>query len=265
MGHQVPTATHSLRDVATRNLFDLLRTTADPTARRRISERIAEANLPLCDALAGRYRGRGVDHDDLVQVARMALWLAVERYQDDQGASFASFAIPTITGELKRYFRDHGWTIRPPRRLQELRAKAVSARSDWEQRLGRELSVGELAEHLGVQADQLRDALGSSNSYRPHSLDVPHREGSGESVGARLPADADLASTSVDRLTLRRALNLLTRRDRALLEWRYVEECTQREIAGRLGISQMQVSRLLKGILAGLRDELEPEPAPMVG
>lgn len=266
MAHHLSTApTQSTREAATRGLFELLRADRDPTSRQRIAEQIAEANLPLCDALAARYRGRGVDHDDLVQVARLALWLAIERYQDDQGASFASFAIPTITGELKRYFRDHGWMIRPPRRLQELRAKAISARSDWEQRLGREVGAGELAEQLGVPSSQLRDALSSSDSYQPDSLDVPLGEGSGESVGARLSSDHDPASASIDRITLRRALRLLTRRDRALLEWRFVEECTQREIARRLGISQMQVSRLLKGVLTSLREELEPELTTMVG
>ncbi len=266
MAHQQPTPTTPLaRDEATRDLLALLRTTPDAETRRRLAARIAETNLSLCDALARRYRGRGVEHDDLVQVARMALWLAIERYQDGQCAPFASFAIPTITGELKRYFRDHGWMIRPPRRLQELRAQALSTRGDREQQLGRELTVSELAAQLGVRTDHLREALSTSDSYRPKSLDTPHGDDSIESAGARLASEEDLATTSIDRITLRRALRLLPQRDRTLLTWRFVEECTQREIAGRLGISQMQVSRLLKGILAGLRDELGPEPAPMVG
>lgn len=137
-------------DHSTQDLFALLHAGEDSVARRRIAERIVEAHLSLCDTLAGRYRGRGVDHDDLVQVARMALWLAIERYRADQGATFTSYAIPTITGELKRYFRDHCWMIRPPRHLQELRASAVAQRSELEQCLGRELGVDELAHQMDV-------------------------------------------------------------------------------------------------------------------
>ncbi len=253
----------SVREVATRDLFASIRD-ADPLSWHQIAERIAELNLPLCDALAGRYRGRGVDHDDLVQVARMALWLAIERFQPGQGASFTSYAIPTITGELKRYFRDHCWVIRPPRQLQELRAKAVAARGELEQRLGRELSVAELAVQLEVHPRQLGAALDTSDSYQPDSLDAPHRGDSRRSRGSHLAAEDDVAG-SIDRIALRRALGRLSRRDRALLVWRFVEECTQREIARRLGVSQMQVSRLLKGVLSSLRGELEPEPTPLAG
>lgn len=253
----------SVREVATRELFALI-VDADPQSRYRIAERIAELNLPLCDALAGRYRGRGVDHDDLVQVARMALWLAIERFQPGQGASFTSYAIPTITGELKRYFRDHCWMIRPPRQLQELRAKAVAARSELEQRLGRELNVAELAVQLEVHPRQLGAALDTSDSYQPDSLDAPHRGHSRGSRGSQLATEEDVAG-SIDRIALRRALDRLPSRDRALLVWRFVEECTQSEIARRLGVSQMQVSRLLKGLLSSLRRELEPEPTPLAG
>lgn len=254
----------SVREVATRDLFSSLGDNADPRSWHRIAEQIAELNLPLCDALAGRYRGRGVDHDDLVQVARMAMWLAIERFQPAQGASFTSFAIPTITGELKRYFRDHGWMIRPPRQLQELRAKAVAARGDLEQRLGRELSVADLADQLAVHPHQLGAALGTSDSYQPDSLDVPRRDDSGRSLGSQLATDEDVAGC-IDRIALRRALSRLSRRDHAVLVWRFVEECTQREIARRLGVSQMQVSRLLAGLLSRLREELTPAPTPLAG
>ncbi len=215
----------SVREVATGDLFRLIRNTDDPHARQGITDRIAELNLPLCDALAGRYRGRGVDHDDLVQVARMALWLAIDRFQPEQGATFISYAIPTITGELKRYFRDH----------------------------------------LEVNARQLGAALDTSDSYQPDSLDVPYGDGAGGSLGAQVSTDDDVAATCIDRIALRRALNRLSQRDRALLLWRFVEECTQREIAQRLGVSQMQVSRLLKGLLISLRADLESEHTPLAG
>lgn len=266
MAHStVVPSVQSVREVATGDLFRLIRNTDDPHARQGITDRIAELNLPLCDALAGRYRGRGVDYDDLVQVARMALWLAIDRFQPEQGATFTSYAIPTITGELKRYFRDHCWMIRPPRQLQELRAKAVAARSELEQRLGRELSVGELAGQLEVNARQLGAALDTSDSYQPDSLDVPYGDGAGGSLGAQVSTDDDVAATCIDRIALRRALNRLSQRDRALLLWRFVEECTQREIAQRLGVSQMQVSRLLKGLLVSLRADLESELTPLAG
>lgn len=252
-------------DHSTQDLFALLHAGEDSVARRRIAERIVEAHLSLCDTLAGRYRGRGVDHDDLVQVARMALWLAIERYRADQGATFTSYAIPTITGELKRYFRDHCWMIRPPRHLQELRASAVAQRSELEQCLGRELGVDELAHQMDVCARELRAALDTSDSYQPASLDIAYGDGSRESVGSQVPSEEDLGTTVIERLALRRAVGRLSGRDRALLAWRFVEECTQREIARRLGVSQMQVSRLIRRIIETLRSELEPEATQLAG
>ena len=261
MAHHTTAPTlQSTREATTRELFAELEATQDASSRHRLAERIVEVNLPLCDALANRYRGRGVDHDDLIQVARMALWLAIGRYRSDHGSSFGSFAIPTITGELKRHFRDHGWVIRPPRQLQELRAKAVAVRSDLEQCLGRTLHDVELAVRMDVDLGQLRASLAASDSYLPDSLDLPCGEDSGESRGSQLPTDDDLAATCTDRIALRRALNRLSQRDRSLLVWRFVDECTQREIAGRLGVSQMQVSRLIRAVLAELREEFEPTP-----
>lgn len=138
----------------------------DSVARRRIAERIVEAHLSLCDTLAGRYRGRGVDHDDLVQVARMALWLAIERYRADQG-DLHLLRHPDHHRGTEALFPRPLLVIRPPRHLQELRASAVAQRSELEQCLGRELGVDELAHQMDVCARELRAALDTSDSYQP--------------------------------------------------------------------------------------------------
>lgn len=258
------TAARSIRrETATRQLFGALRRTRTPEDRKRLIERIVTVNLPLCDGLAGRYAGRGVETDDLVQVARTALLMAIERFEPRPGVSFASFAVPTITGELKRYFRDHCWMVRPPRRVQELRARVAAVREEVEQHLGRCPSTAELAEELEVAPGELEESIASSNSYRPLSLDAPLHAGSSDDLACLLGEPGDLAGELTERIALRRVLAGLPARDRQIIVLRFAEECTQQEIGRRMGMSQMQVSRTIARILQ--RARLALEPAAMAG
>ena len=247
------------REQRTAELFaELQRSHDDPDRTGQLTEELVRVNLPLCDALAGRYTGRGVEHDDLLQVARTALVMAIQRFEPAPGAPFASYAVPTITGELKRYFRDHGWTIRPPRQIQELRARAIHDRQALEQELGHGAGADDLSRHLGVTTRLLQECLASGGGYHPLSLEAPTQQGATTTLTHILSSEGDEFDELIEHLDLRRALRALPRRDRLVLKWRYSDECSQREIARRLGVSQMQVSRILRRLLSQLRDQVLP-------
>jgi RNA polymerase sigma-B factor len=227
---------------------------SSPTEREAITAELVELNLGLCDALANRYANRGADRDDLVQVARLALLMAVRRYRPAEGRSFVAFAVPTITGELKR----------PPRRIQELRARATRQRQELEQRLGRRPTSGEVVADLGVDPALLRESDAAEGTYRALSLDAPFEPSGDTNLASTLAGtDPDLDAL-LDRITLQRMLAGFTRRDRQVLRWRFEEGCTQAEIGSRLGVSQMQVSRILRRILLQARAALT-QPAPLAG
>jgi len=249
-------STVTRRKAQTRELFITLSQATSPEERKRITTELVELNLPLCDALATRYLGRGVEFDDLVQVARTALWIAIQRFRPDEGRSLASYAVPTITGELKRHFRDHCWVVRPPRPIQELGSRTTRATDDLEQASGRHVSVQEIGDALGFDAKQVTECLIARAGYRPLSLDATTDDSA--SLGSLLSNGEDIASDLTDRIALRRALAQLSPRDRQVLAWRFDEDCTQSEIAERLGLSQMQVSRILRRILDSTRELLEP-------
>jgi RNA polymerase sigma-B factor len=253
------TAVPTTREQRTEELLVRLGLCADETSRAATVAEVVELNLGLCDALANRYAGRGADRDDLVQVARMALVLAVRRYRPEEGRGFVAFAAPTISGELKRYFRDHCWMVRPPRRIQELRARASRQGQALEQRLGRRATTAELGRELGEDEHLVREATVADGSYRPWSLDAPLDSEAGVTIGSGL-AEPDASEGLVDRLALRRALAGLTRREQQVLTWRFAEGCTQAEIGRRLGVSQMQVSRILRRSLDRARGTLSDEP-----
>lgn len=213
-------------------------------------------NLFLADGIAARYVGRGVDWDDLVQVARLGLLKAVMGYRAGKGAGFAAYATPTIAGEIKRYFRDYCWMIRPPRRLQELHSELRLVEPDLLQRLHRTPSAVELALELGVKAEELSDALVAAAGYTPLSLDMPTHVDPSRSLGDGLHAEGD-PYTLVERAEyLRPALASLSVRERQIIRMRFVDCLTQGQIGRELGVSQMQVSRLLTAILGRLRDDL---------
>lgn len=246
------------REATTRQLFCKLGTVAVPDGRSRILAEIATVNLPLADSLAARYVGRGVERDDLVQVARTALLLAIRRFRPAQGIPFGVFAVPTISGELKRYFRDHCWMVRPPRQIQELRAQVVNERDEAEQHSGGEVSVRELGARLNLDERRVAECLAVSASFRPLSLDAGPADRGGVGGAGQLAAEGDLAEQYVQRHDLRVALAQLSPRERQVLVWRFQDECSQREIGERLGVSQMQVSRILRGVLQRVRVMLGP-------
>ncbi len=232
----------------------LHRCTAQPE-REAVTAELVELNLALCDALANRYAHRGVERDDLVQVARMALVLAIQRFRPGAGRHFVAFAAPTITGEIKRHFRDQCWMIRPPRRIQELRAGVSRRRQELEQQLGRWATADELGTDLGVDEALVREATVADGSFRPWSLDAPIDAAGDTTLGSTLADDAD-PEFVVDRIALQRALGGLSPRERLILRWRFADGCTQAEIGHRLGVSQMQVSRILRRSLDRTRDAL---------
>jgi RNA polymerase sigma-B factor len=228
--------------------------------RRRLQQEAVLLNLHLADRIAARYVGRGIDRDDLIQVARMGLVKAVRGYRVGKGAGFTAYATPTIAGEIKRYFRDHGWMVRPPRRLQELHGELSSVEPDLQQRLHRAPSADDLAGALGVKVRELSDALVARSGYTALSLDAPAR--SGLSLGDGLPDDDDPFEAVERAEWLRPALSGLTDRERRVIRLRFFDGLTQEQIGHHLGVSQMQVSRLLAGILGRLRDKLGlPETA----
>jgi len=251
-------STVSEREQRTRQLFNKLQLATRPQRRRAIIDELVAVNLPLCDALAGRYAGRGAEHDDLVQVARTALVLAIDRFDPTDGGAFASFAVPTITGELKRHFRDHCWVVRPPRQIQELRSRVAMARADLEQKSGREVTVAEIGAHLDMDDRKVGECVGITTSFRPLSLEAPAHHDSPGTLADTLAGDDEVTNELIERIDLRRAISALSPRDRLVLKWRFEEECTQSEIARRLGVSQMQVSRIIRRLLDRTRELMQP-------
>jgi RNA polymerase sigma-B factor len=234
-------------------LLDDLQTCADPHEREAIEEQVVLLTLGLADSSACRYRGRGIDHEDLVQVARVALVKAVRGYRPGRGHGFAAYAMPTILGELKRHFRDCGWAIRPPRRLQEIRGQVRSQTEVLVQELHREPTVPELAKALGVNAADVDAAQDATWGYHTTSLD----SGPGEAAPLHVADPCDDYAKLLEHDALRRAVAQLSPRERHILKLRFVDELTQLEIGERIGVSQMQVSRLLSSVLNRLRSVLE--------
>ena len=244
------------RETLTATIFVRL-TDCSASERQRLQHQVMLLNLGLADGIAARYTGRGVERDDLIQVARLGLLKSVVGYRADKGTVFAAYASPTIAGEIKRYFRDYVWMVRPPRRLQELHSELRLVEPELRQRLQAAPSAADLASALGVEPKELSEALFAAGGYCTVSLDLPAYAGSGQSLGDALFDDND-DYTMVERTQwLRPALARLTRRQRQIVELRFVEDLSQGQIGRRLGFSQMHVSRLLAGILAQLRDDLK--------
>ena len=233
---------------------------ADSTDFQRHRDKIVERCLPLADHIARRFEGRGEPRDDLVQVARVGLVNAVVRYDVTTGSDFVSFAVPTIMGEVRRHFRDNSWSVKVPRRLKELHLRLGSATAELSQRLGRAPTATELAEELGMDREEVVEGLVAGSSYNTLSIDTGG--GSSEDDEARAIADTlgdvDAGLDRIeDRESLRPLLEALPERERMVLVLRFFESMTQTQIAERVGISQMHVSRLLAKSLARLRDQLE--------
>ena len=228
----------------------------DPDECRRLLQEVLLLNLRLADGIAARYAGRGIERDDLVQVARLGLFKAIVGYRPGEGPGFTAYARPTIAGEVKRHFRDHGWIVRPPRRLQEMNAQLRLVEPDLEQQLHRAPSAGEVAHALGVDQGELSEVLTAGGAYTALSLDAPTHPGSGQSLGDQRPDDRDHLQEWEQAEWLRPALARLSGRERQIIQLRFADGHSQEQIGRRLGVSQMQVSRLLKSILTRLREDL---------
>ncbi|MET0999305.1 MAG: sigma-70 family RNA polymerase sigma factor [Marmoricola sp.] len=242
------------RSARTRELFFLASATDSPAERRRLMDDVIEMHLDLAHAEAARYRSRGIPLDDLRQVAALALTKATRGYDVTTGHDFLSYAVPTIRGELRKHFRDHGWMIRPPRRIQELQARINSAEAELSYQLGRSPQPVEIADFLGECTESVIEALASDGCFVPASLDHPAGGDGSTTLGELLPFDDTERRAAEARLMLRPVLRDLGERDRLILNMRFYEGLTQREIAARIGVTQMQVSRLLTRILGQLRN-----------
>ena len=238
-----------------RELIDQLHALApDDPQRARVRDELVTMHLPLVRHLAARYRGRGESVDDLVQVGSVGLISAVDRYDPARGVELASFATPTILGEIKRHFRDHAWAIRVPRGLQELSARVTRTVDDLTRDLGRSPTVREVAQELGIEEEEVLSALEARHALSADSLTTADGDG-GE--GDRLGGALDPAFEEIEeREALRPLLEGLPARERRILTLRFAEEMSQAQIAQELGISQMQVSRLLARTLEDLRSGL---------
>ena len=239
----------------TRELFARYKDKGDMAAR----DQLIVNHLNLVRFLAAKFANRGEPLDDLVQVGTIGLIKAIDRFEPERGLEFTTYATPTILGEIKRHFRDKGWSVRVPRRLQELSAKVNQANEALIQRNQRTPSVEEIANYLDVSVDEVLEAMESSEAYASVPLDSP---GSGDddapSIIDRFGAvDTDLASLD-DKMVLSGALAKLEPNERALVEMRFVEGLTQSQIAERMGMSQVQVSRLLHKTLERMRKDIDP-------
>ena len=230
-----------------------MRQCADPVRRAQLEEAAVLASLRLAESVARRYLGRGLELEDLLQVARLALVKAVRRYQPGAGTSFAAYAVPTIAGEVKRHFRDCGWAVRPPRRLQEFKSRLATQEERLLQELHREPTLTDLADALRVSRAAVTEAQLSAAAYNACSLDSPTTGQDRPEIAGSAP---DEFAALEMREALRAALATLSPRDRQLIRLRFVEELTQAEVGRVLGVSQMQVSRLLAGVLRQLRYQL---------
>lgn len=216
-------------------------------------------NMPMARGIARRYRGQGLALDDLYQVAYLGLVESTDRFDPDRGHGFTDFAVPTIRGELRKHFRDAGWTVRPPRRLQELQAAIRQGAEDLNQRLGRPPRPKELADHLGEAIGDVVEALAIDGCFQPSSLDAPTGPGHDAPPLADSLSAEDAYAAAEARLMLEPALRQLKPRDRRILELRYFRGLTQQEIGDDIGVTQMQVSRLIARILRDLRDAIGPD------
>jgi RNA polymerase sigma-B factor len=239
----------------TRLLFERWQRDRDARAREELVTRF----LPLARKLARRYSGAREPFDDLLQVASLGLVKAIDRYDPDRGTAFSSFAVPTILGELKRYFRDLGWAVHVPRGAQELAVKVEEVNHRLAARDGRAPSVQTLAQYLELPLEDVLDALETARAHHAASLDAPHDDAEGEAgslVDTFGRPDRRLVGAD-DRLTVSAAARLLSQREREVLCLRFVEDLTQSEIAAQVGVSQMQISRILRRSVARLRELAE--------
>lgn len=241
----------------TKKLFIAYKEHGDERAR----DQLVMNHLNLARFLASKFKNRGESLDDLVQVATLGLIKAIDRFDISRGLEFTTFATPTILGEIKRHFRDRGWSVRVPRRLQELSAKVNTTTDKLTEKLQRSPSVEEIARELGVSVDEVLEAMESAHAYSAVSLDMP-QDSDDDSAQAPsvldkyISVDEDLEGTD-DRIVLEEAIAEFSEREQTIIKMRFLEGYTQVEIAKKLDISQVQVSRILRKTLMKIQEKLE--------
>jgi RNA polymerase sigma-B factor len=227
------------------------------TGSRVLRNELVDEHAGFADYLARRFANRGEPLDDLRQVALLGLVKAVERFDPDRGVKFTSFAAPTITGEIKRHFRDRTWSIRVPRSLQERTLQIERCRGELGHEIGRSPTVPEIAERAGISEEQVIEGMEAAGAYRSGSLDAGAPGADDRSLGERIPSADDDVAEADDRALVRDLLERLPVRERRIVYLRYFEGMTQGEIADRIGISQMHVSRLLTKSLEQLGSSVD--------
>ncbi|MDN4160414.1 sigma-70 family RNA polymerase sigma factor [Nocardioides abyssi] len=267
--HDHPTLTEDHRTVSreerSRRTAELLGRAQEATGsgREELLGEVVLLNQRVADAVANRYRRRGIPLEDLQQVAYEGLVKAVRRFDPTVREDLLTYAVPTIRGEIQRHFRDQGWMVRPPRRVQELQRDLSMATDRLEQELGREPTAEEVEDALGITPEEHREALQGLGCFQPTSLDQPVGGDTGTSLGEVLPQEPDEGAAEA-RAVLAPVMRGLSERDKRVLYLRFYEDQTQREIGDELGVSQVQVSRVLTRILGSMRDQIGAEhpPAP---
>ena len=250
--------TASVPSPRSRDLFtELGSLKPDTQAWRGVRDELVETHLPLVEHLARRFRNRGEPYDDLVQVGTIGLIKAVDRFDTERGVEFSTYATPTIVGEIKRHFRDKGWAVRVPRRLQELRLSLTAATAELSQTHGRSPTVAELAAHLQISDEQVLEGLESANAYSTLSLEAGESDDEeSHAVLDSLGSDDESLEGVEYRESLKPLLARLPSREKQILMLRFFRNLTQSQIAAEVGISQMHVSRLLTRTLNQLREGL---------
>jgi len=229
--------------------------------RSELLDELIRLNMPVARSIAARYRRRGIPDEDLEQVAYLALVRVAKSYDHASGHDFLSYAVPSIRGEVRRHFRDVGWMVRPPRRVQELQGRIAAAESVLATALGHPPRPHELAEELGEPLEDVEEALAANGCFTPTSLDqVVHEDASG-SLGDQLGEEESGLEAADARVILAPALRRLGERDRTIVTMRFFGQRTQQEIADEIGVTQMQVSRLLSRICGRLRAEVDDSHA----
>ncbi len=256
------TASRDQRSRRTAELFDSALRTTDPSRRQALLDEVVLVNLCVARSLAHRFRGRGVEVEDLEQVASEALVKAAARFDPDRGKDFLSFAVPTVRGELQRYFRDVGWVVRPTRRVQEARTAIAHAESELTQRLGHVPRPVEVMREVALTHEEYAEASSANGCFAPTSLDRPASVSDDGATLAELLPDDDAGLPACEaRVVLAPVVQMLSERDRRVLFLRYFEDLGQKEIGSEIGVTQTQVSRILDRILAELHDAVG-DPAP---
>jgi RNA polymerase sigma-B factor len=239
-----------------KELFEKYRQSGDIEDRNRIVEKY----LYIVNILVKKYLNKGIEYDDLYQVGSMALVLAAERYDPDKGVDFPAFATPTILGEIKRYFRDKGWTIKVPRKMKDLSVKIPKIQQELENELQRAPKISEIAERMGVSEDQVLEALESGKAYSAYSLqqkmDESETDGGGASFMERFTGEEDSGFNTFENADfLERTMQTFSPEEKKFCNMRFVQGKTQQQIAEELGVSQMTVSRIEKKIKAKFKEE----------